>query len=185
MYFIFYMGRFFIRLQNRKWFLIFVIITILQISLSHGQSFYHLNIGVGGGLTYGGIGGRLTYLPVKTIGFFGSIGYNLDELGYNLGIQVHLPSEKMVSFYVAGMYGYNAVLIVEGILETSKTTFYGFSVGPGIQLRLTEKTFLSAEILLPFRPEAYKDAIDDFESIGYEIKEPLPVAFCIGYHINF
>lgn len=172
-------------MQDRKWFLLICICTIFNFSELHAQNVYHFNAGIGGGLSFGGIGVRLTYLPVKAVGFFGSVGYNLDATGYNLGIQAHIPSRKMISFYVTGMYGYNAVLIVEGILETSKTTFYGFSGGPGIQLGFTERSFLSAEILLPFRPEVYKEAIDDFGSIGYEIKEPLPVAFCIGYHFKF
>lgn len=159
--------------------------SILNISILYGQHPTMANIGAGGGLSYGGFGARLTYLPVRQFGFFGSLGYNLDALGYNLGVQFHLPSEKRVSFYLTGMYGYNAVLIVEALYATTKTTYYGISAGAGVQFRLTEKSFLSGEVLIPFRPQVYRDALDDLKSINYDVKDALPVAFCIGYHFKF
>jgi hypothetical protein len=158
---------------------------MLLISVLHGQSFSHGDIGLGGGLSYGGLGARLTYKPIEKLGLFGSLGYNLDALGYNLGVQFHLPSQKKVGAYITGMYGYNTVLIVEAIDMTSKTTYFGFSTGVGVVFKLKEKSFLCAEVLVPFRPQAYKDAVDDLGSINYEIKDPLPVVFSIGYHIKF
>ncbi len=179
------MIRFFAWHQKLKWILMLVFNTVLAISSLHGQHTIHGNLGVGGGLSYGGFGARLTYLPIEQFGLFGSLGYNLDALGYNLGVQFHIPSEKRVSVYLTGMYGYNAVLIVDATLTTSKTTYYGISAGAGVQFKLTEKSYLSAEVLVPFRPQVYKDAIDDLESINYDVTKPLPVAFCIGYHFKF
>lgn len=149
----------------------------------YGQHKSSFNIGAGGGLSYGGFGVRLTYTPLQALGLFGALGYNLDAAGYNLGIQAHLPSSKKIGVYATGMYGYNTVLIVEAPTIKTRTTYYGFSAGLGLKLTLAEKSFLSAEILLPFRPEAYHSAIDDLESIGYDIRDPWPLAFCIGYHI--
>jgi hypothetical protein len=149
----------------------------------YGQNKSFLNVGAGGGLSYGGFGTRLTFTPFRTVGLFGALGYNLDAAGYNLGVQVHLPSPKKIGVYATGMYGYNTVLIVEAPAIKTRTTYYGFSAGLGLKFTLNQKTFLSSEILLPFRPEAYHSAIDDLESIGYDIRDAWPLAFCIGYHI--
>ena len=169
----------------KKCFLMLVISIVVGISILHGQSSSFGNIGVGGGISYGGIGARFTYMPNEILGLFGSLGYNLDELGYNVGAQFHVPSKKKLSVYITGMYGYNTVLIVDAIIMETKTTYFGFTTGLGCEFRLKEKSFLSAEVLLPFRPQSYKDAVDDLKSINYEIKEPLPLLFCIGYHFKF
>ena len=164
---------------------IFTMVILLSTPLLFGQSSHHGDIGAGAGLSYGGFGTRLTYRPVEQLGVFGSLGYNLDALGYNLGVQYHVPSQKRLSTYVTGMYGYNVVLIVDAVVMETKTTYFGFSAGVGVQFKLKEKSFPSAELLVPFRPQAYKDAVDDLESMEYDIKDPLPVAFSIGYHIKF
>jgi len=172
-------------LRLNLWILMLFFSLILSITVLHGQHKTRANIGAGGGLSYGGFGARFTYLPVRQFGLFGSLGYNLDALGYNLGVQLHIPSQKRVSFYLTGMYGYNAVLRVEAPYTTSKTTYYGISAGPGIQFGLTDRSFLSGEVLWPFRPHVYQDALDDLKSINYDVKEAFPVAFCIGYHFKF
>jgi len=179
------MIHFFVRHQKIKCFLMLFFYIVFGISILHGQHPTRVNIGAGAGLSYGGFGARLTYLPVKHIGVFSSLGYNLNALGYNLGIQFHIPSEKKVSLYFAGMYGYNTVLIIDALYSTSKTTYYGISAGTGVQFRITERSFLSGEVLWPFRPQVYKDALDDLKSINYDVKDALPVAFCIGYHFKF
>lgn len=156
---------------------------LLSISGAYAQNKSLVNIGVGGGLSYGGFGVRITFSPFETFGLFGALGYNLDAAGYNLGAQLHLPSSKKISAFATGMYGYNTVLMVEAPTIKSETTYYGFTAGIGIQFTLTRKSLLNGEILLPFRPEVYKTAIDELESIGYEIRHAWPVAFAIGYHI--
>ena len=178
------MNRLLSHFPRKRYVMIFVVVLVLGFSVLHGQSSGYGNIGVGGGLSYGGLGARFTCLPIEKLGLFGSIGYNLDALGYNLGVQFHVTSPKKLSAYIAGMYGYNTVLRVDAIVMESKTTYFGFSTGVGFEFKLQEKSFLCAEVLVPFRPQAYKDAIDDLESISYEIKDPLPVVFCIGYHLK-
>ncbi len=163
----------------------FTMIIMLDIPLLFGQSSHHGDIGAGAGLSYGGFGTRLTYRPVEQLGVFGSLGYNLDALGYNLGVQYHVPSQKRLSPYLTAMYGYNVVLIVDAMVMETKTTYFGFSAGVGVEFKLKEKSFLSAELLVPFRPQSYKDAVDDLESMEYDIKDPLPVAFSVGYHLKF
>jgi len=179
------MTRILSQFSRKRYFLSAAAVMFLGISVLHGQSSSYVNIGLGGGLSYGGLGARFTYMPIEKLGLFGSLGYNLDALGYNLGVQFHVPSQKKLSAYITGMYGYNTVLIVDAIVMETKTTYFGFSTGVGVEFKLKEKSFLCAEVLVPFHPKAYKDAVDDLESIGYEIKGPLPVAFCIGYHLKF
>nr|MCU0358047.1 hypothetical protein [Cyclobacteriaceae bacterium] len=116
---------------------------------------------------------------------FTGLGYNLNELGYNVGAQYHFPSQKIVSAYVTAMYGYNVVLIVKALETESKTTYFGPSAGAGMQIAFQNKSFLSLELLMPFRPQAYQNAIDDLKVLGYEMKDPLPFGFGVGYHIRF
>ena len=179
------MKRILSQFRRKKCVLMVLVIMLLDSCILNGQSSSYGNIGLGGGLSYGGFGARLTYMPIEKLGLFGSLGYNLDAVGYNLGLQFHVPSQKKLSAYITGMYGYNTVLIVDAIVMESKTTYFGFSAGVGVQFRLKERSFLCAEVLVPFRPQAYKDAVDDLKSIGYEIKDPLPVGFSIGYHLKF
>lgn len=179
------MKRILSKFPRKKRVLMFVVVMVQSISVLYGQSSINGDIGVGGGLSYGGLGARLTFKPIEELGLFGSLGYNLDALGYNIGLQLHVPSHKKLSAYITGMYGYNTVLIVDALTMESKTTYYGFSAGVGVEFKLKEKSFLCAEVLVPFRPQTYKNAADDLESISYEIKDPLPVTFSIGYHLKF
>jgi hypothetical protein len=162
-----------------------ILLTLFTICISHAQSSINWNLGVGGGISYGGFGARITYLPIDKLGIFGAMGYNMNSLGYNVGAQFHFPSEKKISAYLTAMYGYNAVLIVDAIETESKTTYYGPTAGAGMQIRFKGKSFLSVELLMPFRPQTYQNAVDDLKELGYEIKDPLPVAFGIGYHFKF
>lgn len=143
-----------------------------------------INIGIGAGLDYGGFGARISYLPIKQVAVFGAMGYNLDALGHTVGAQYRFPTEKRLDWFISAMYGYNAVLIIEEPVKT-KTTYYGPSLGTGMEWKIKDgRSFVSVEILIPFRPQVYDDAINDLELIGYTVSEPLPVAFSVGYHIK-
>jgi hypothetical protein len=162
-----------------------VMALVMCLPMVQAQSSFNGSIGIGGGLSYGGLGAQINYHPIEKMSVFGGLGYNLNALGYNLGLQLHVISPKRLNPYITAMYGYNTVLLVDAITMESKTTYFGFSTGVGVEFKLKDKSFLSAEILLPFRPQAYKKAVDDLQSIGYEIKDPMPVTFSIGYHIRF
>lgn len=179
------MKRMLFQFTRKKYFLMYVFVVVIGLCELHAQSTSIGNVGAGVGLSYGGIGARFTYTPISELGLFGSWGYNLNELGYNFGLQLHIPSEKRLSFYATGMYGYNTVLIVDAIVMESKTTYYGISTGVGAEFKFKGKSFLSAEVLVPFRSQVYKKAIDDLEAIDYKITEPFPIAICIGYHLRF
>lgn len=164
---------------------IVIVLLILSAQALVAQENSKLNVGFGMGLDYGGFGTRVTYLPVNRIGLFGSAGYNLNSIGYNVGVQLRFPSERRIACHLTGMYGYNTVLIVEST-TTSKTTYFGPSIGAGMELKFKKeaKQFLSFEVLLPFRPQAYQNAVDDLRLIGFEVKDQAPLLFSIGYHFS-
>jgi hypothetical protein len=141
----------------------------------------NINLGVGLGLDYGGIGGKLTFVPTPMIGIFGSIGYNLDGAGYNGGVIFRILPEATVCPYVSAFYGYNAVLVIEG--RDSKT-YYGPSIGTGIELHRKNKgRFWNFGVGIPIRSQEYQDDVDEIlQNPNYESTEALPFTLSIGYH---
>jgi hypothetical protein len=84
------------------------------------------------------------------------------------------------------MYGYNCMLKVEGYEGTTKTTYYGLSIGTGIEFKSKRNpaSFWSLGLLLPFRDKSFKNVIDDLRLAGYSVKDPLPVGISVGYHFK-
>lgn len=84
------------------------------------------------------------------------------------------------------MYGYNAVIIVEGMKEQSKT-YYGPSFGGGIELKVGRKSnFFVFELWVPVRSQEYRDDIDALlNNAGVEVTEATPVAISVGYNFRF
>ncbi len=82
-----------------------------------------MNIGLGLGLDYGGIGGRFTVLTSQRFGLFAGLGYNLHgaELQWRGGV-VRLAPDKRVCPTLHAMYGYNAVIVIKEMVmaRTSK-----------------------------------------------------------------
>ncbi len=174
-----------------------IIISLLVLAsfCVHAQDYYELpteeeemspvNFGVGLGLSYGGIGARLSAFPIPNVGVFGAVGYNLHKAGYNVGGIVRVLPKKRVCPVVMGMYGYNAVIIVTGADEYNKT-YYGTSFGGGVEIRFRNSTFLNLELLMPVRSQEWRDDFDFLlNNPAIEITEPLPVTFSIGYHTTF
>jgi hypothetical protein len=155
------------------------------LNIARPQGWGGMNLGIGAGLDYGGFGGQISYLPVKRMALFGGVGYNLAGAGFNLGARLIITNEKRVEWHFAGMYGYNAVLRVEGNSQ-SNTIYYGPSIGAGITLKSKKKsgTYWNFEVLLPFRPAVFHNTVDDLNQLGYEVTEPLPVTVSVGYHFN-
>ena len=145
-----------------------------------------VKFGVGLGLDYGGIGARLTITPTTHFGAFIAVGYNLQKPGINGGLTYKFLPEKRVSPVAHIMYGYNAVIIVEGAEKYNKT-YYGVSAGGGIELNMKKSgNYWSFEILYPFRSSEYErdwDIIKNDPSIEIE-SEPLPITISVGYHFN-
>lgn len=153
------------------------------------KAYSSLNVGVGLGIDYGGIGGRVTFLPIRQAFLFGSLGYNFDGVGYNVGAGFRILPNKRACPYLIAMYGYNAVSLVLINGEFQKEyikTFYGPSAGLGLELRgrNNAKNYLNIELLYLMRSQKFKDYRKQLEDdLGAEFFL-LPVSFSIGYHIG-
>lgn len=143
------------------------------------------NIGLGVGIDYGGFGGRFTYMPVQKFGLFAAVGYNLVGVGFNGGVTYKFSPAKKVTPTLGAMYGYNGVIKVEDGDEDSET-YYGasFSFGVEVKTRGNSGNFWNFEILLPLRSSEFSDDIDRLKDIGYDVTDPLPIAFSVGYHFG-
>lgn len=148
------------------------------------ESGREFDIGVGLGVDYGGIGVRGTFKPIKQLGLFAAGGYNLNSFGFNAGAQWYLTQHKRHNFFLTGMYGYNAVIVVSGDIN-DKATYYGFSAGVGYQVTTKNNlNFWNFELLFPVRNSNYKDDVDALKAIGVDIREPFPFGISIGRHFK-
>jgi hypothetical protein len=142
----------------------------------------HFNIGGGLGMDYGGFGLRGTYHPLERLGLFTSAGYNFNTVGFNTGVQWLFPKNRH-AFYLTAMYGYNGVIVVDG-LYSDRGTYYGITAGIGYQLKLgSHGNFLNFELLVPFRNSNYYDDYDAVRSMGVTLIGNSPVGFSAGYHL--
>jgi hypothetical protein len=144
------------------------------------------NLGVGLGLDYGGIGARLSILPVKAVALFGAVGYNLNGVGFNAGASFQLMPKKKLTPTIKVMYGYNAVIVVKGTDQYDKT-YNGVSFGGGIQLNSKSgNNFFSAALLIPLRSQEYHDDVEDLlnNSQVTGVTELPPIAISVGYHFK-
>jgi hypothetical protein len=142
------------------------------------------HLGLGTGMDYGGLGFKVEYLPIKYLGTFAGIGYNLRELGFNAGVQFRpLPDAKVEPFVIA-MYGYNAAMNIKGWEEVSKS-YYGFTTGVGGELKVgRKKNRLYLGVLLPFRSKEFKDNYDMVKnSPGIKLSNDiLPIGISLGFN---
>jgi hypothetical protein len=143
------------------------------------------NGGVGLGLSYGGIGGRLSYFPQKNIGLFGAVGYNFHKAGFNFGTIARILPDKKICPHLMAMYGYNAVIVVVGADEFNQT-YYGLTLGGGMELRTGRSgNYVNFELLVPLRSQEYKDDMNALlNNPAIEISELLPVTLSVGYHFK-
>jgi hypothetical protein len=170
---------------------IIILILAVMALTTHGQGpapenavFPKFNIGLGGGIDYGGFGGRATILVTDKIEFFGAVGYNLLSVGFNAGAEYRFIPASRVCPYLGAMYGYNAVIKVEGLDDYNKV-YYGPSFSAGLEIWSKKRpTFLNLEIILPLRSQEYHDAITSLKNNPSVVftAEPIPVAFSVGFH---
>lgn len=133
--------------------------------------------GVGYGFDYGGIGFRFTALPAGPVSFFGGTGYNLAELGYNVGMELKIAPYKRSTAFASAMYGCNAVIVGDGAGIPSET-FYGPSFGLGAKWGAgkSTKNYWSGQFIFPIRSQDFKTKIAG--------EWTFPVHFSIGFHFG-
>jgi hypothetical protein len=146
----------------------------------------YANLGVGIGLDYGGVGARLSVLPLRAVALFGAVGYNFNGAGFNGGVSFQLLPKKRVTPTLKVMYGYNAVIVVKGADQYNKT-YNGLTFGGGIQLKSRNgNNFFSAALLIPIRSQEFHydmNALQNNSSITGLTDLP-PIAISIGYHFK-
>lgn len=139
-------------------------------------------MGFGLGLDYGGIGAKVEYLPVNFLGLFGGVGYNLEGIGYNIGLSLRaLPAQRFRPL-LTGMYGYNAVLIIKDQFDNikDKTVYYGFSAGVGLEVDVNRKRTnkISAQVIFPFRNAQFDKDAEKYNAT-YS-----PIAISVGFNFG-
>jgi hypothetical protein len=122
-------------------------------------------VGLGLGQDLGGIGANLTYYATNRLGFQGGLGYALAGMGYNAGIKYRFLKGETLSkrtFYLVGMYGYNAAIKVNNNASLNKV-FFGPSFGLGFDSKAlgASHTYWSFGCLIPFRGDDLQNYIDD------------------------
>ncbi len=151
-----------------------------------------VDIGFGIGTDYGGILGiKVGVSPIKYLTLFGAAGIQVVKFGWTVGAMGYIISKTSDHFirpYVKVMYGVNAAIKVIGASEYDKL-YLGPSVGAGAELRFGKKKRhgLNLDINYPFRSQKFEDDLETVKNdprIG-EVTELLPVAFSLGYHIEF
>ncbi len=163
--------------------------TIVADAIERGKlnNFYG---GAGLGLDYGGVGGRLTYIPgddkKTSFGVFFAAGLALNGFSYNAGLNFRIGEKRLVPT-ISAMYGYNAVIKVIGAPQYDKT-YYGPSVALGFENKTknSDDNFIHVELIIPFRSAAFQNDLRALQSNpGIEINDPAPVLISIGYHFKF
>lgn len=151
-----------------------------------------IDFGFGFGLDYGGvIGVKLSLSPFKYIAIFGAVGYHMVDIGWNLGMNIYiLPKTNLnkIRPFIKAMYGTNRAIKVEGASEYDKN-YAGFTPGAGVEFRFGAKATHGLSLNLNF-PISSSEFNDDWETVKNDpnievIQDVLPVAFSIGYHIEF
>ena len=172
--------------MDRK-FLAVSVLTALLLMGSHvyGQNEQKVYLGLGMGLDYGGlIGAKIEYLPIKYVGVFGGVGYNLLSAGWNVGATVKLQPDKRVSPNLMVFYGYNGVSKVEGASEYEMVS-YGVTFGANLDILIGSKgNKFSIGLFIPVRSSEFKDNYDAMKKDPrVEIKNDLlPIGISFGYN---
>ena len=150
------------------------------------KPFPRFNLGLGGGLDYGGFGLRGTVVASQRFEIFGALGYNLLGVGFNGGIDLRILPTSRICPYIGAMYGYNAVIKITG-MEEANQTYYGPTFALGFEFWSRRKpNFFNLELLIPIRSsEFHSDYTNIKNNPNIEMKsEIIPVGFAIGYHFT-
>lgn len=145
-----------------------------------------LYVGLGFGLDHGGIGAKIEYQPIRTVGVFAGLGYNLAEVGWNVGASYKIIANKILTINPTAFYGYNAVLEVEGAPEYDKVS-YGMTLGVNLDFHLGKNgNKLVAGLFVPIRSQKFLDHYDRVKDDPRVVMdtELIPIAVSVGYNFR-
>jgi hypothetical protein len=164
----------------KRIFTAFLLVFLPVLTFAQAKTFFG---GIGLGLQYGGIGFNMSAAPLKHLAADLGMGYNLAGLGVNGGLSIRFLPDNKVCPDIGMLYGYNAVIIVKNAKQYNKT-FYGPTLTGGLKIFNTiHSNYLNLQLLLPFRSQAFEDALDN-PNFTFESK-PSPIGFTIGYNFAF
>lgn len=162
---------------------LFLIVILATVSLTNAQN-SKASLGLGLGFDYGGLGAQVAVKADNNLSLFGGIGTALAGPGFNVGARYFFESKRSEQFFVHGMYGYNAAIIIQGMSSADKV-YYGPSIGAGINLPNKNNTFWELAVNIPFRSSDFRNDWDAFnDDPGIEINRLLPFTISIGYNFN-
>lgn len=146
-----------------------------------------VSFGLGIGLPYGALGGRLGVNVIDNLNLFGGVGYQLAGVGYNFGILKDFETNSATQFYLQGMFGSNAAIVVEGLDEYDQIyTGVTFGLGVKINSQRTEGNFWDIGLLVPIRTDEFKadeETVKNDPRIS-EFNEAFPVLLTVGFNFN-
>lgn len=152
---------------------------------SQAEPTSQVNLGLGLGLDYGGlIGAHVAFVLEPHFAAFAGLGYALVGAGYNVGVVGRMLPESRVCPFISAMYGYNAVIKIEGASEYDQL-YFGPTFGIGLEFhKRSSDNFWRVEFLLPLRPTAFQDDMDALKkNPTIEItSEPPPFGISGGFH---
>jgi hypothetical protein len=159
-----------------------------QQAFQQSTSIDQLSVGMGGGLDYGGFGGKLIFYPKQSIGLFGGVGYALAGVGFSGGVKFRYIPDKAdarIRPYGLVMYGYNAAIAVLNASYLNKL-YYGPTLGGGIDFhrKPMKRAYWSFSLFVPIRKDEVKVYMDQLENEhGVDFQNTLfPVAISIAYN---
>lgn len=139
-------------------------------------------IGIGLGLEYGGLGGCFSYAAHENIQLLLGAGYAVAGVGWNAGVQARLVPGRARP-YVAGIYGTNGFIMVEGA-DWLNGTYLGPSVGAGFEMRNRRShKFWRFGFWIPVRSQAFEDDMEALRNNPLiEVRqEPANVLVSVGF----
>jgi hypothetical protein len=160
--------------------ILFIILMIpFLVEAQHITKIEKVDLGLGVGLDYGGIGVRGTYYIEPHVGVFGSVGYAVSNstvakgMGYNVGGRLRLRPDSWFCVVAGGMYGYNG--IIRDVMGS--TIYYGPSAFIGIETHHRRTPiYVNAELIVPFRSNEYNRNVKTGD-------DPSPIGFSLGCHM--
>ncbi len=146
---------------------------------------FHLGVGLGQDVG-GVIGARATYWAAPWLSGFVGGGWAVIGAGYNVGVELRLPTKSRTSPFLVGMYGYNGVIHIKG-KESLDGMYYGPTVGVGLMLKQrVAPNYWRFSINVPVRSQ---EMLDDWEAIKARpdievVADLVPITFGVGYHFS-
>ncbi|MDR2293247.1 MAG: hypothetical protein LBE11_07225 [Prevotellaceae bacterium] len=145
-------------------------------------------LGLGAGFDYGGIGGKIEYLPTKNFGLFGGLGHNMLSIGWNAGVTYKIMPDKKASPNLMIFYGYNSTYTGEdSYSEKYNMTSYGFTFGINVDIKTKSGNKWSFGLFFPIRSSKFNrnyDAAKDDPEVNHLFESDMPVGISAGYNFK-